>query len=62
MLALAANVATLILAASGLSISASNLGGTGCVWVGVFASKPTLFAYAKAVMREVRAAIVLGLS
>jgi hypothetical protein len=37
-----------ILAASGLSVSVPNLGGTGCVWVGVFASKPTVFACAKA--------------
>jgi hypothetical protein len=41
-------VATFILAASGLSISVPNLEGTGCVWVGVLASKPTVFARAKA--------------
>jgi hypothetical protein len=39
---------TFILVVSGLSISVPNLGGTGCVWVGVLASKPTVFARAKA--------------
>ena len=31
-------VAMFILAASGLSISVPNLGGTGCIWVGIFAA------------------------
>ena len=39
---------TFILATSRLSIAVSNLGVTGCVWVGVFASKPTVSASAKA--------------
>ena len=46
-LSLAVNVATFTLAASGLSISVSNLGGTGSVWVGAFARKPTVFACTK---------------
>ena len=48
-LALAVIVAAFILAASVLSISVPNLRTIGCVWVGVSASKPTIFAYTKAV-------------
>jgi hypothetical protein len=47
-LTLAIIVATFILAALGLSISVPNLGGIGCVWVGVLSSEPTVFARAKA--------------